>query len=156
MRAQLCIAGLFPVLLLAVLLLPSFGHGKYVNIEELYSLIDVLACVFCFCFPIWSHGLSYRGCLFSLAMLCVCFLFRSILYAFYSSFGFLLYLFALICDWGYKSAIPLGPGIQNSSFVHGEKSRSMIVMLVFVLFLIFQFLCPEGAIWPLLRQKVGS
>ncbi len=53
MRAQLCIAGLFPVLLLAVLLLPSFGHGKYVNIEELYSLIDVLACVFfVFCFPI--------------------------------------------------------------------------------------------------------
>jgi hypothetical protein len=36
MRAQLC-AGLFLVLLLlllvAVLLLPSFGHGKYVNIN---------------------------------------------------------------------------------------------------------------------------
>ncbi len=57
MRAQLCIAGLFPVLLLllllAVLLLPSFSHGKYVNIEKLYSLIDVLACVFFVsCFPI--------------------------------------------------------------------------------------------------------
>lgn len=77
MRAQLCIAGLFPVLLLllllAVLLLPSFSHGKYVNIEKLYSLIDVLACVvFFFCFPIWSHGLSYCGCLFSVGMLCVC------------------------------------------------------------------------------------
>jgi hypothetical protein len=63
----------------------------------LYSLLDVLACVFfVFCFPIRSHGLSYCGCLFSVAMLCG--LLCSILYAFYSSFGFLLYLLALICD----------------------------------------------------------
>jgi hypothetical protein len=27
---------------------------------------------FVFFSSIWSHGLSYRGCLFSLAMLCVC------------------------------------------------------------------------------------
>jgi hypothetical protein len=106
MRAQLCIAGLFPVLLLllllAVLLLPSFGHGKYVNIEELYSLIDVLACIFfVFCFRSDRMDCHIADACFPLrccVCVCVCFLLCSILYAFYSSFGLLLYLLALICD----------------------------------------------------------
>jgi hypothetical protein len=49
MRAQLC-AGLFLVLLLlllvAVLLLPSFGHGKYVNINTHSLMFGVHIFVF--------------------------------------------------------------------------------------------------------------
>jgi hypothetical protein len=71
-----------------------------VNIEELYSLIDVLACVF-FCFfflDLIAWIVISRMLVFPCDVVCLCFLFCSILYAFYSSFGFLLYLLALICD----------------------------------------------------------
>ncbi len=71
MRAQLC-AGLFLVLLLllllAVLLLPSFGHGKYVNINTHSLMFGVHIFVF---FPSLIGWIIRLRMLVSVVMLCV-------------------------------------------------------------------------------------
>ncbi len=89
-------------------------------------------------------------------------------------FSILLY-FVCVLFFLWISAVPLGVDLRlRLQVCHSARSRNSEFELrsrreikiddrdvgriteFFVLFLIFQFLCPEGAIWPLLRQKVGS
>jgi hypothetical protein len=92
---------------------------------------------------------------------CVCFLLCSILYAFYSSFGFLHSILGV--DLRLRLQVCHSARSRNSKFEPRSRREIKIddrdvgrMTEFFVCFLIFQFLCPEGAIWPLLRQKVGS